>query len=160
MSVHLMLQRAVCVIALWALHSSATLAQTGSGVTPPARAGTAVQGSLLKSLNVSGGHPACQVACSQTAGCTGYNFFVPPADPNAKAPNPNCRLYGGALTDVASGGAVSCRMPCQAPRVSALPPRQPMATLRDPGAAPATLSTRLPAPLPPTAPPPPAPGPK
>jgi len=157
MTIRAMLQRKAWALVTLAAFAGATLAQTAGVVTPPARAGTAVQGSALKSLNVSGGYLACQAACSETSGCTGYNFFGAPADPNAKVPNPNCSLYAGTLTDIASGGAVSCRMPCQPPRASVLPSRQPTAALRDPGAATATLNTRLPAPPPPTAPPPPAP---
>ncbi len=114
-------------------------------VAPPVRADMALRGSVLATRNVAD-HLACQSECQRTSSCTGYSF-----DRAAKA---NCALLGGALTDVALQGAVSCRMPCVA-TASALP--MPAVIVREPvlGGAKLPLATRstpatvTPAPLPP-----------
>jgi hypothetical protein len=126
------------VLALCATLSNTIAAQPSAAgtETPPARADVALSGKVLAASNV-GDALACLSACKRTPGCSGYSF-----NRNAKA---NCTQLTGALTDVAVTGAVSCRMPCQPALASALPLRQPTATLRAHGAATPPLATRLPA---------------
>ncbi len=122
---------AVAVLAIAAITFTAAQAQPSAAgsVTPPVRADVALRGSVLATHNV-GDHLACQSQCQRTPGCTGYSF-----DRAAKA---SCSLLGGALTDIAAKGTVSCRMPCEpGPRSATLPQRLPVTARNQ---APAGLS--------------------
>ena len=119
-----------CVAALALALAAALLATAqaqpaaATGVTPPARADVALRGSVLATRN-GADHLACQSECQRTPGCTGYSV-----DRTAKG---QCSLLGGALTDIAAKGAVSCRMPCEPGlRSAALPQRLPVTALRNP----------------------------
>ena len=129
----------VCALAACMAWPAQAQPSAAGSVAPPVRADVALSGSVLAARNVTD-HAACQSECQRTPGCTGYSFN--------RAAKANCSLLGGALTDVAVVGAVSCRMPCDAERKTALPPRPPVATLRMP--PPATVG----APVLPVNPPP------
>ncbi len=120
----------------------------GAAVTPPARVDTALRGSVLATVRVSG-PAACLAECQRIAGCTGYNFSgggpgpVLPGSPGGRlgagveGRAPNCTLMAGTLADVAGPGVVSCRVPCTAATGAIRPTvREPgVATLRPPGAS-------------------------
>lgn len=101
-------------------------------VIAPARGDIALRGAVLATINVSG-YAACQAECKRVDGCTGYTFVGGKSAPallgsrnslmgGAAARQPaNCTLMAGKLDDVATVGAVSCRMPCEATAVAATP---------------------------------------
>jgi len=121
----------VAVIAALANGVQAQPIATAS-VTPPARIDTALRGNVLATINVAG-YGACQAECKRVGGCTGYTFVGGGAAPvllgsrnslpggAARRQPANCTLLGGKLDDVATRGAVSCRMPCEATALATTP---------------------------------------
>jgi hypothetical protein len=138
------------VLALAACLPAGASAQTGTPVTPPARADVVLKGNMLGARQVRT-QAECQMACEAGKACSGYSFYVP--GHAREAPKANCALFSDATAEAPAAGVVSCRMPCAAPalapmgRLAAKPVTTmvPMAPAPAQPAAPATLQPAAPA---------------